>query len=117
MKYIKSLLLMISIFLILNLIVTIISYFDLFNEKVIDIIKSIILISSILVSSFHIGKQSTKKGYIEGLKLGLIIVGISILLILILPSIEFNISTLLYYLIIVLLSIIGSTFGINLKKA
>ena len=117
MKYIKSLLLMFSIFLVLNLIVTVLSYFNLLNEKGINILKSIILITSIIISGFYIGKNSSKKGYIEGLKLGLIIVSISIFLVLILSSVDFNTSTILYYLIIIVLSIIGSTFGINLKKA
>ena len=116
MKYIKSILLMLSIFLVLNLIITIFSYFDLFNDKVITIIKSIVVLITFLISGFYIGYKSKEKGYIEGIKLGLIIVGISVLLITIIPSIDFNLSTLIYYLVTIVLCTIGSTIGINIKK-
>lgn len=116
MKYLKSTLLMFSIFLILNLLVTIFSYFDIFNDKVINIIKSIIIFITFLTSGFYIGKNSNKKGYIEGIKLGLIFISISTVLIILLPSIDFSLSTIIYYLVTIVLCTIGSTVGINIKK-
>jgi len=116
MKYLKSTLFMISLFLVLNLILTIFSYFDLFNDKVISIIKSIIILITFLVSGFYIGKNSIKKGYIEGIKLGLIFISISTVLIILLPSIDFSLSTIIYYLVAIVLCTIGSTVGINMKK-
>lgn len=116
MKYIKSILLLISIFLILNLIVTLFSYFNLVSDKGINILKSIVFIVTFLVSGFYIGFNSKNKGYIEGIKLGLIFILISIFIILVLPSLEFSLPIIIYYLVIIILSVIGSTIGINIKR-
>lgn len=62
-----------------------------------------------------IGRKSSKKGYLEGLKLGGIII-LSLLLINLLFIRTFSLSILMYYLIILASSIIGSMIGINIKR-
>ena len=79
-KIIKSILTTIIMFLILTLIITIINYFNLLNYKVINIIKLLVPVISIFIGGYKIGKKSEKKGWLEGIKLSLII---SILLLLI----------------------------------
>ena len=61
------------------------------------------------------GKTSVKKGYIEGLKLG----GLIILILMILNLIfyrKFSLNIFIYYLIIIASSTFGSVIGINLGK-
>ena len=116
MKYLKSLGLFIGSFLTSNIIITILSYFELLNPTLITIIKIFIIISSCLISGIYLGLKSNKNGYLEGLKLGGIILVIYILLTLILKPIEFNKFTWLYYLIIIGLEVLGSMIGINKKK-
>lgn len=117
MKYLKSLGLFIGSFLISNIIISILSYFELLNPTIIEILKILVIISSCIISSIYLGLKSSKKGYLEGLKLGGIIIVILTLLTLILKPITFNKFTWLYYLIILGLEVLGSTIGINKKKS
>ena len=76
MKYLKklgiSLLYIIFSILILTFIITMFSYFNLINDKITSIIKIFIPIISFIMGGFYIGKNSSKKGFLEGIKLGLI---------------------------------------------
>ena len=117
MKYLKSLGLFFGSFLILNILITIFNYFELFNSNIIKILKIITIIISIVISGIYLGLNSNKKGYIEGLKLGGIIIAIFLIITLILKSIEFTTFTIFYYLIILGLSILSSMIGINKKKS
>ena len=117
MRYLKSLGLFIGSFLIFNIIITVLNYFELLNINIAKIIKIVIIIISLLSSGIYLGLKSSKKGYLEGLKLGGIIIVILTILTLILKPITFNKFTWLYYLIILGLEVLGSTIGINKKKS
>ena len=110
----KSITYFFIILLIGTMLITIINYFNILNNKLISILKLLLPTLSILACSYKLGTISEKKGYLEGLKLGLIIISILILLVLTLDS--FSLKSILYYLILLLTSIIGSTIGINKKK-
>ena len=97
-----------------TLFITLFNYFNLLNSKIISIMKFLIPNIAIFISSYKLGKTSIKQGYLEGLKLGSIIILIFILLTIILDSI--SLRSILYYLILLLFSIIGSMIGINRKK-
>ena len=116
MKYLKSLGLFLGSFLILNIIITIISYFELLNPNIIRIFKILTIIISSSLSGLYLGLNSNKKGYLEGIKLSGIIIVLLTLLTLIIKPISFNKLTWLYYLIILGLEVLGSTIGINKKK-
>lgn len=61
------------------------------------------------------GKKASKKGYLEGLKLG----GIAALVLFILNIIfyrNFDLQLFLYYLVLIASSTIGSMIGINLRR-
>lgn len=107
----QSFLYFIGIILISTIILTIIDYFSLFNTS---ILKLIIPLLSAFISSFLSGKKTTRLGYLSGLKLGGIIIFFFILLVLLLD--KFNVKSLIYYLIILLTSTLGSMLG-NIKKA
>ena len=63
-----------------------------------------------------LGKSTTKKGYLAGLKLGLIISIIFLSLNLIVFK-SFQFKNIIYYLIIIITSIIGSMLGIQKKSS
>ena len=109
-----SILIVIGSILGINLITTILSYFNLISPKVISIMGFVLLLISMFVSSFMLGTKSKQKGYLEGLKLGGIIVLIFILLVILLD--KFMIKSLIYYAIIMLVSVLGSMLGINRRK-
>ncbi len=119
MKYIKNLgksfLYIIGFILVLTFIVTLLSYFNIISSKVLSILEITILCLSLFVGGFIIGKKSLKKGYLEGLKLSGIFLIILLLFNFLAFDQTFKISDLIFYLIITLSSIFGSTLGINKK--
>lgn len=103
-----------SIILISTILITLFNYFNLLKPSIISTIKLALPIISIFISSFKLGKKSQKLGYLEGLKLGILI--IIILLIITLLTKSFITKSLLFYSILLLTSILGSMIGINKKK-
>lgn len=112
----KILLLTISLILILSFFTTILYYFNLLSSQIYNILKLFISLFSLFIGSYQIGKKAEKKGILEGIKLG----GILIFLFLILHSILFqenlNFKLFFYDLILLLTSAIGGMLGINQKK-
>ena len=109
----------ISIFLIMELAITfIMSLLNLLGVQsgITSLIIFIFNIILIFILSFINAKKKTKNGYLEGLLLGIIFIFIMILIKLILFNSNFNIATILYYLILIITSIIGGMFGINKKE-
>ena len=104
------LLFFISIFII-TLFITLFSYFNLLSTEIISISYFIIILLSIFISSYILGTKSKEKGYLEGLKLGGLIILIFLLLTVIFD--KFTIKSLVYYVILTLTSILGSMIGIN----
>lgn len=99
----------------LTLILTLLHYFNLIGDKPVDIIKLIIAVISIAAGGFIVGKSCSRRGWLEGIKLGLIIIVLLALLTLIF-RLGFDKGTLLYYLIVLGSSIIGSMIGISIKE-
>lgn len=119
MKYIKcigySLIINISLLFILLFIVSIFSYFNIVNNKLLSILFIIIPIISTLSSNIYLGNKVHSKGYIEGLKHGIIFILILLILNLMLYRC-INIKNIIYYGIFILSSILGSMIGINIKR-
>lgn len=83
-----------------------------FNLKTSNIAILIILIISAFISSFMLGKHTEKKGYISGL-----IMGLTLCVFFFILSLFFNhnyqFNTLIYYLILICSTTLGSMFGIQ----
>ena len=115
MKKILNSLMWFFIFLFIGtLVVTLINYFNIFNGNIILIIRFIIPMIGMIISGYRLGKSSDKKGYLEGIKLGSIIILIFMFLVIILD--KFEVKSVFYYLILLLTSIVSSMVGINMKK-
>lgn len=119
MKYLKRLGItygwIFIIFFSLTLIITILSYFNLFNDSIISFLKIMIPIISLFIGGLIIGRHSLKKGWLEGLKIGLLFSIISFFISLLFFKYNFHFSNLLFYIIITTSSILGSMIGINYK--
>lgn len=117
MKFIKnisiSILYIVLTMLILTFILTLFSYFNIINDKIISIFKIIIPIISLFVGGFLLGKKSIKKGWLEGLKLSLIFLIILIIFEYLALSQSFEFKNILFYLILSISSIFGSMIGIS----
>ena len=120
MNYLKKLglsfIYIVGTILVLTFIITILNYFDILKDKTISLFKIVIPIISLLIGGFYIGKKSNKKGFIEGLKLGLIFSIFIVIFNFLAFSSSFKFKYLLFYLIIIMSSILGSMIGINTKK-
>ena len=115
-KFGISLIYIVSILLILALIITIFNYFNIMSDKTIAIFKIIIPIISLFIGGIYLGMNTKLKGFCNGLKLGLIFIGILIILNIIFIS-DFEFKNILYYLILLITTSLGSMIGINIKKS
>lgn len=111
----KSLLISIGLILILTFIITLFNYIGIFSLNMVNIFSYVIPFISFLIGGFLLGKKSINKGWLEGLKLGLI----SIFILFIFNFLAFNqgysISNIILYIIVLVSNTLGSMLGINKK--
>lgn len=120
MKYLKKLGLSIGwsllILFILTFLTTVFNYFNLLSDSLMSFIKIVIPIISLFIGGIMMGKSSLKKGWLEGLKLGLVFSILFFILSILFFKYTFHFNNLLYYIIIITSSILGSMVGINRKR-
>ena len=97
------------------LFITTLYYFNLMNESVYKVFKIIILIISMFVSGFILGRKAKSKGYLEGIKFSLMMILI-FLISTVLLSEPLKLTIIIYYLIILMSTTFGSMIGVSLKK-
>ena len=114
-KYGKRILWMILSILLCLIIINALYYFNFISTNIYKTLEILIFLINIFISTFILGKSSSKKGYLEGIKYSLIIISIFIVLTLLINE-PIKLKILIYYLIIIITSILGSTMGINRKK-
>lgn len=114
-KYGLRLLYTILSLLISILFLTTLYHYNLINQTTYNILKIIIILTNILISSFILGQKTKIKGYLEGIKFSLIIIPLFIIIALIL-DLTIRIRIIIYYIIIFITSTLGSMIGINTKK-
>ena len=115
LKYFKSILIIIISILIFNIINSTLYYFNISNSKTINYINLFTTLLSFFIGGYYIGNKSLKKGWLEGIKIGLI--GIFLFfLISYLGFDNFKIKTLIYYFMILSSCVLGGILGINKKK-
>lgn len=119
MKYlismIKNLGIMFIILLIGIFILTLLNYFEIITGGLFSIFQIILIIITTIIGGFLIGKEAKQKGWLEGLKIGLLF----ILLITILNFFfvkNFSIRFLLYDFILIISTMIGGILGISKKN-
>lgn len=121
MKYLKNIIFSLGTFILVLLVFTFLisffSYFNIMNDNITTIFKMFIPIISILTSSIYMGINSNKLGWLEGLKLGIIICILLLLFSILGLNKNFKINQILFYSILIFTSIIGSMIGISKKKA
>lgn len=116
LKYLKSLLyIFISIF-IFNIIITFLNYFNILGNVAINYLKLFTILISMLIGGIYIGSKTNKKGWLEGIKIGLEVVILLFLINYLGFNKGINIKTILYYFLILTSSMLGSMIGINKRK-
>jgi len=110
-NYLKSYLYYLVLLLIYLLIVSIFYYFEIFNYKTISIINYMINIILFFLLGFRISKIEHKRGYLNGFLISIILIIVFSIISLIYA--HFGISNLVYYLSLILSSILGGIFGVT----
>ena len=114
LKYFKAIILTFIIILLLNIILSLLNYYSSINIDILKYIRIIIFPIAIFFGGFYLGTKINKKGYIEGLKLGLLFFIIFFIINILLKNI--TIKNIIYYFSIIISSICGSMIGINKRK-
>lgn len=91
---------------------TVFSYFNLISNNVLNLLLLVIPIIIMFISGVSIGRKSNAKAYLNGLIISFIFVLIFIILGL-MTSVIFTYKTYIYFLIIIITTILGSIIGIN----
>ena len=110
-NFIKSIIIVLMSLLISAIIINILYYYDIINNNITKYIKMILSISIFFVSGVYIGKNSPSKGYINGLKLSLIMTIIFIIFGIIFGNI--SVSRIIFYLIMTISITFGAMIGIS----
>ncbi len=108
-----SILTIISLF-ISSIFINILYYFDIINNNLINYLEIFLSIFVFFFGGIYIGRKSDHKGYINGLKLSLIIIIMTMLLNIIFDN--FKLLKIVYYLIITISITFGSMIGISKTK-
>ena len=115
-KYLKTTLYIEINIIIFSLIITLLNYFDILNQELLSIFKTITIIISFMIGGIYIGKKSSCKGYTEGLKLSFVSIIILFLLNFLGFNNNFSFDLLMLYIIIIISTTLGSIIGINKKR-
>lgn len=117
MKYLKQIgkaILVMTIFLITStFLITLLNYFNIIGSGFLSILKIAIIIITLFIGGYLIGKESSKKGWLEGLKLSLIFTIILILFSILGFGNKLEFKHILYYGILIISCMFGSMLGIN----
>ncbi len=111
---IKTTSLIIILLLISSIIINSLYYYDIISNNYINYLKMFLSILSYFIGGVYIGKKSDNKGYINGLKLSLIIVVISFILSFIFNNLK--VTMIIYYILTTICITFGSMIGINKKN-
>lgn len=113
--YFKSILLLLLYLIIVSTINTIFYLYTNMSYSLNCLILFVFTTLGFFIVNFINGQKATNKGYLEGLKLGSVAIGIFFLISLF--SKEFlSFSKVIYYLVLILTSTISAAIGINFKK-
>ncbi len=113
-KFIKPTIYSLIGFLLFIFVITLFNYIGLIPYNIFKIIRIIGLILTFFIDGFLVGKKSNKKGWLNGLEASLILLTIILILNMIFKG-DFGIKTIIGYIVLMIVTILGSMLGINKK--
>lgn len=115
-SYLKNIGYTFLFFLICTLFLTILNYTGILTGNTLNIFSTILLFISIFIGGILTGRKANRKGYIEGIKFGSLIMVMILLINLLIFKNKIHLISILYYLLIIFISMVGSIVGIAKKK-
>ena len=100
----------------LSFLISLFNIANIFYTKGSDIMTMIGMVIIFGFIGLQFGRVATKKGYLEGLKIGASLILILILINLICYRTGFSLERFIYYIVLILSSTLGSMIGINKKR-
>lgn len=113
-KYLINFSWSLGIIIIGTIFLALFNYFNILNGILLEIIEIVLPLVAIFIGGYKIGKVSNKNGYLEGLKYSAIWIIIFVISSLLLKS--FHLSSIIYFLSIILISSLSAMLGINRKS-
>ena len=112
----KSLGFSIIILLGLTLIITVLNYIGIIGTTIVNAFSYITPFIALFIGGLLLGKESNSKGWLEGIKYGLICIVIFFIFNFLAFNQMFNTSAIILYIITLIASILGGMIEINMKK-
>lgn len=103
-------------FLLGGSIVISILYYFLFSTKFVNVLSFVYMVFVFFLFGYKAGKKTENRGFLAGIKIGLLLLLVLILFNLLFFQTKFQIIRVIYYMVLVFASVVGSTIGINRKK-
>lgn len=104
------------ILIVSTTIITILNYFSILSGNTLKLILNIVIILSLFIGGYLTGTKASKKGYLEGIKFGIVIITLILLLNLLIFKNKFSLINFLYYPSLLITSTLGSMLGIQRRK-
>ena len=112
-NYLKTYLLFLIVLILYLIIISLIYYFELINYKTLSIVNYIFMILLFFLLGFKVSSLERKKGYLNGFISSVVLIILFVLFSLLTTKISFN--SLVYYLSLIVSSIIGGIIGVKEK--
>ncbi len=114
--YLKDLLYVIGSILIGMFILAFFNYFNIISDKVMNVLKMILILGIFIFGGFYLSKRSKKRGFLEGIKIGLIVCIFFLLITLLGFNSSFEFRSIIYYLILIVASMTGGIIGKQVRS-
>ena len=115
-KYGKTIGIFLGIVLLFTTLFSLLNLGNIFYSRTTDTFLFLSMIFTLFVIGFEFGKKALKKGYLEGLKIGGCLIFLFLIINLIFYQTGFSLERIIYYLVLILSSMLGSMVGINKKR-
>lgn len=115
-NYLKNLGFIFLGLMVTTLIFTIFNYFYILPSSVLRVLNIVVMFLGVFIGGFLTGRLANKKGYLEGIKFGGMMIVIILLLNLFIFKNKFNLLNILYYLFLLITSSFGGIVGISKRK-
>lgn len=100
--------------ILFTLILTTVYYFDLISTGTYQVFKIAILVITLILNSILLGHNSLKNGYLDGIKLGVMLILFCTLVCI--STNQISLHLILYHFILLCCTTLGSMIGIHTKK-
>lgn len=102
--------------LLLTFLITLFHYWGVFGDTWMSIMKVMVPILSFMIGGFLVGRHSNKKGWLEGLGFGFILLIFVILFNYLGLQNKIQMKNILFYTTLPIASVLGGMIGINKKR-